>query len=106
MSFLAAITEKPWLPQTTPIVSNSEIEQYKLKRQTALKFFLGVVAVIFFCEKCPDGFGYTSSPSSGTTILSARLALTSVESALTTESREQFVLSQHSIPITVETLQR
>jgi len=48
MSFLSAITEKPWLPQTTPSVSNSEIVQYKLQRQTALKFFLGVVAVIFF----------------------------------------------------------
>jgi cytochrome c oxidase subunit 3 len=48
MSFFSSILEKPWLPQARAEPLADEIEQDFLKSKTALKFFLGVVAVLFF----------------------------------------------------------
>jgi len=49
MSFFKTLAEKPWLPQTAGADFELENpEPFRIPEKTALKFFLGIVSVIFF----------------------------------------------------------
>jgi len=49
MSFFKTLAEKPWLTQTAEASFDQPLDEpYRVPQKTALRFFLGIVGVIFF----------------------------------------------------------